>query len=88
MEESVMNALLQQGPFAALFVWLLFSTKKEGRDRETRLVKQAQTREAKLMEHNERMVTHLERNTATLQQIERSLSGLENDVQELKDKVG
>jgi len=33
MEESVMNALLQQGPFAALFVWLLFSTKKEGRDR-------------------------------------------------------
>ncbi|AGR47371.1 BhlA/UviB family holin-like peptide [Brevibacillus laterosporus] len=88
MEESVMNALLQQGPFAALFVWLLFSTKKEGRDREARLVKQAQEREAKLMEHNERMVTHLERNTSTLQQIERSLSGLENDIQELKEKVG
>ncbi|WP_233882511.1 BhlA/UviB family holin-like peptide [Brevibacillus laterosporus] len=32
MEESVMNAFLQQGPFAALFVWLLFSTKKEGRE--------------------------------------------------------
>ncbi|MCR8979461.1 BhlA/UviB family holin-like peptide [Brevibacillus laterosporus] len=88
MEESVMNALLQQGPFAALFVWLLFSTKKEGRDRETRLVKQAQAREAKLMEHNERMVTHLERNTATLQQIERSLAELGSDVQELKEKVG
>ncbi|WP_241494883.1 hypothetical protein [Brevibacillus laterosporus] len=27
-----MNAFLQQGPFAALFVWLLFSTKKEGRE--------------------------------------------------------
>ncbi|MGG1443336.1 hypothetical protein ABE354_15010 [Brevibacillus laterosporus] len=53
-----------------------------------RLVKQAQAREAKLMEHNERMVTHLERNTATLQQIERSLNGQENDVQELKEKVG
>ncbi|MDN9011214.1 BhlA/UviB family holin-like peptide [Brevibacillus laterosporus] len=31
MEESVMNALLQQGPFAALFVWLLFSIKKRGK---------------------------------------------------------
>ncbi|MBG9799617.1 BhlA/UviB family holin-like peptide [Brevibacillus laterosporus] len=88
MEEPLFNALLSQGPFAGLFVWLLFSTKKEGRDRETQLVKQAQTRETKLMEHNERMVIQLERNTATLQQIERSLNGLENELQELKEKVG
>ncbi|AUM65637.1 bacteriocin uviB [Brevibacillus laterosporus] len=88
MEENVMNTLLQQGPFAALFVWLLFSTKKEGREPETQLVKQAQTREAKLMEHNERMVIQLERNTTTLQQIERSLNGLENELQELKKRVG
>ncbi|WP_246329120.1 BhlA/UviB family holin-like peptide [Brevibacillus halotolerans] len=39
MENSVMNALLQQGPFAALFVCLLFSTKKEGREREAQLSK-------------------------------------------------
>ncbi|TPG73170.1 hypothetical protein EEL31_02000 [Brevibacillus laterosporus] len=38
MEEAVINIVLQQGPFAALFVWLLFSTKKEGREREARLV--------------------------------------------------
>ncbi|QDX94935.1 bacteriocin uviB [Brevibacillus laterosporus] len=88
MEEMIYKAVVSQGPFVALFVWLLFSTKKEGRDRETRLVKQAQTREEKLMEHNERMVIHLERNTATLQQIERSLNGLENDIHELKEKVG
>ncbi|MDN9012895.1 BhlA/UviB family holin-like peptide [Brevibacillus laterosporus] len=77
MEEPLFNALLSQGPFAGLFVWLLFSTKKEGRDRE-----------AKLMEHNERMVIQLERNTTTLQQIERSLAELGSDVQELKEKVG
>ncbi|AYK05281.1 MULTISPECIES: BhlA/UviB family holin-like peptide [Brevibacillus] len=88
MEEPLFNALLSQGPFAGLFVWLLFSTKKEGRDRETRLVEQAQQREAKLMEHSERMVIQLERNTTTLQQIERSLNGLENELQELKEKVG
>lgn len=40
------------------------------------------------MEHNERMVIQLERNTGTLQQIERSLNGLENELQELKEKVG
>ncbi|TPG74305.1 bacteriocin uviB [Brevibacillus laterosporus] len=88
MEELLFKTLLTQGPFASLFVWLLFSTKKEGKERETRLVKQAEVRETKLMEHNERMVIHLERNTATLQQIERSLNGLENDIQELKEKVG
>jgi len=51
-------------------------------------VKQAQARETKLMEHNERIVIELERNTTTLQQIERSLNGLENELQELKEKVG
>ncbi|MED1790363.1 bacteriocin uviB [Brevibacillus laterosporus] len=88
MEEGIFNAMLAQGPFAALFVWLLFSTKKEGKERETRLVKQAEVRETKLMDHNERMVIQLERNTGTLQQIERSLNGLENELQELKEKVG
>ncbi|QOT00815.1 hypothetical protein JNUCC42_09160 [Brevibacterium sp. JNUCC-42] len=33
MKEAVINIVLQQGPFAALFVWLLFSTKKEGREK-------------------------------------------------------
>ncbi|ERM16089.1 hypothetical protein P615_05245 [Brevibacillus laterosporus PE36] len=58
------------------------------REREAQLVKQAQTREAKLMEHNERMAIQLERNTTTLQQIERSPNDLENELQELKEKVG
>ncbi|MGK5512068.1 BhlA/UviB family holin-like peptide [Brevibacillus formosus] len=37
MEESIFKLLLTQGPFAALFVWLLFSTKKESKEREIRL---------------------------------------------------
>ena len=43
---------------------------------------------AKLMEHYERMVIQLERNTTTLQRIERSPNGFENESQELKEKVG
>jgi BhlA holin family len=37
MEETLWNTLIQQGPFAGLFVWLLFTTKKEAREREQRL---------------------------------------------------
>ncbi len=40
------------------------------------------------MERNERMAIQLERNTTTLQRIERSPNGLENELQELKEKVG
>ncbi|EMT54218.1 hypothetical protein I532_01390 [Brevibacillus borstelensis AK1] len=37
MEESIFKALMQQGPFAALFVWLLFYVMKANRERENRL---------------------------------------------------
>ena len=77
MEEMIYKAVMSQGPFTLLFVWLFFSTKKDGKERE-----------AKLMKHNEKMVIQLERNTTTLQQIERSLAELGSDVQERKEKVG
>ncbi|MFB0830733.1 BhlA/UviB family holin-like peptide [Brevibacillus laterosporus] len=77
MEEMIYKAVMSQGPFALLFVWLFFSTKKDGKERE-----------AKLMKHNEKMVIQLERNTTILQQIERSLAELGSDVQERKEKVG
>ena len=37
MEIDVLKYFLTQGPFAVLFVWLLISTKRESRERETRL---------------------------------------------------
>jgi len=53
-----------------------FSTKKDGKERE-----------AKLMKQNEKMVIQLERNTTILQQIERSLAELGSDVQERKGGI-
>ncbi|MRB61647.1 bacteriocin biosynthesis protein, partial [Bacillus thuringiensis] len=32
MEEQVVNSMVSQGAFGALFVWLLFSTRKESRE--------------------------------------------------------
>ena len=29
MEEQIFNSMIQQGAFAALFVWMLFTTQKE-----------------------------------------------------------
>lgn len=37
VEDSVVATLVQQGPFAALFVWLLFYVMKSNRERENRL---------------------------------------------------
>ncbi|MEJ8548095.1 BhlA/UviB family holin-like peptide [Brevibacillus borstelensis] len=37
MEELHLESLLQQGPFAALFVWLLFYVMRANRERENRL---------------------------------------------------
>lgn len=37
MEELHLESILQQGPFAALFVWLLFYVMRANREQENRL---------------------------------------------------
>ncbi|MFJ8247098.1 BhlA/UviB family holin-like peptide [Peribacillus asahii] len=34
MEEQIFNAILKEGGFAILFVWMLFSTMKNNKERE------------------------------------------------------
>lgn len=34
MEEQIFNSVIQQGAFAALFVWMLFTTQKKNEQRE------------------------------------------------------
>ncbi len=34
MEEQIFNSMIQQGAFAALFVWMLFTTQKMNEQRE------------------------------------------------------
>jgi chromosome segregation ATPase len=75
-EMTILKQVLTQGPFAALFVWLLWSTKKEAREREQ-----------KLMEHIDKMSVQFEKNTAALQQIERSLSGIEKEMEDMRDRM-
>ncbi|MCR6516336.1 MAG: BhlA/UviB family holin-like peptide [Clostridium chrysemydis] len=37
MEKELLTQIVGQGAFAALFVWLLWDTRKEARDREAKL---------------------------------------------------
>ncbi|MFS1513907.1 BhlA/UviB family holin-like peptide [Chengkuizengella sp. SCS-71B] len=37
MENELITFFMTQGPFAGLFVWLLYTTKKEGKERENQL---------------------------------------------------
>ncbi|PEK86111.1 bacteriocin biosynthesis protein [Bacillus toyonensis] len=34
MEEQILNSMIQQGAFAALFVWMLITTQKKNEQRE------------------------------------------------------
>ncbi|MFV5912499.1 BhlA/UviB family holin-like peptide [Bacillus cereus] len=34
LEEQIFNSMIQQGAFAALFVWMLFTTQKKNEQRE------------------------------------------------------
>lgn len=36
MEEQIFNVLIKEGAFAALFVWLLFTTQKTNKEREAK----------------------------------------------------
>lgn len=36
MEEQIFNVLIKEGAFAVLFVWLLFTTQKTNKERETK----------------------------------------------------
>ncbi|MFH5187083.1 BhlA/UviB family holin-like peptide [Paenibacillus sp. TAB 01] len=45
---DALSYFLTQGPFAVLFVWLLFSSHKESRNREQALINESREREGKL----------------------------------------
>jgi len=57
MENELIRYFLTQGPFAALFIWLLFTTRKENRERERQLLEESKDREARLHELLEKFST-------------------------------
>lgn len=75
-EISILKGVLSQGPFAALFVWLLWSTKRDSREREQ-----------KLTEHLSRTTEAQEQMTRTMEKMQMGLSALELDLKDLSVEV-
>ncbi|WP_157729538.1 BhlA/UviB family holin-like peptide [Tumebacillus algifaecis] len=65
-----------QGPWALLFVWMLWKTKQESKEREDRL-----------MAHNEGYQTALSELSAGQQQIVTAIAEMRADIDDLKDEL-
>ncbi|MGG3269683.1 BhlA/UviB family holin-like peptide [Priestia aryabhattai] len=69
MDQTIIDMLIKQGSYAALFIWLFFKTMKDSKDRE------------------ERLMSHVERTTDTLKQIERSVSNMQDEIKDIHEKM-
>ncbi|WP_427124766.1 BhlA/UviB family holin-like peptide [Priestia megaterium] len=69
MDQTILDMLIKQGGYAALFIWLFFKTMKDSKDRE------------------ERLMNHVERTTDTLKQIEQSVSGMQEEIKEIREQI-
>lgn len=81
MEEQVFNVMLSQGAFGGLFVWLLFSTRKESKE-----LLEATRKENKEREDKYQQV--IEKNQEVIEEQAKSFGLLSKDVSEIKQILG
>ena len=81
MEEQVFNVMLSQGAFGALFVWLLFSTRKESKE-----LLESTRQENKEREDKYQQV--IEKNQAIIEEQAKAFGSLSKEVSEIKQILG
>ena len=77
MEEQVFNVMLSQGAFGALFVWLLFSTRKESKE-----LLESTRQENKEREDKYQKV--IEKNQEVIEEQAKAFGSLSKEVSEIK----
>ncbi|MBJ8078741.1 MULTISPECIES: BhlA/UviB family holin-like peptide [Bacillus cereus group] len=80
MEEQILNIMLSQGPFGLLFVWLLFSTRKESKD-----ILEANRKENK--EREDKYQEVIEKNQEVIEEQAKSFGLLSKDISEIKQII-
>ena len=68
MEETVFNMLLEKGGFAALFVWMLFYTMKNNKERELKY-QETITKNQTVIEEQAKAFTTLSKDVTEIKQI-------------------
>ncbi|HDR5353623.1 MULTISPECIES: BhlA/UviB family holin-like peptide [Bacillus cereus group] len=81
MEEQVFNVMLSQGAFGALFVWLLFSTRKESKE-----LLESTRQENKEREDKYQQV--IEKNQEVIEEQAKAFGSLSKEVSEIKQILG
>ncbi|MBE7107009.1 bacteriocin biosynthesis protein [Bacillus cereus] len=81
MEEQIVNIMLSQGAFGALFVWLLFSTRKESKE-----LLESTRQENK--EREERYQQTITENQIVITKQAEAFGTLSKDVSEIKQILG
>jgi len=81
LEEQVFNVMLSQGAFGALFVWLLFSTRKESKELLDSTRQENKEREDKYQQV-------IEKNQEVIEEQAKSFGSLSKDVSEIKQILG
>jgi hypothetical protein len=80
VNSEILTYFVTQGPFALLFVWLLYTTKKDSKEQMDRQVSDSKERENRLM-------AHVEKTTETLDDIRDSLRDLRSEVDDIKLEI-
>ncbi|WJE55933.1 BhlA/UviB family holin-like peptide (plasmid) [Bacillus cereus] len=81
MEEQILNVMLSQGAFGALFVWLLFSTRKESKE-----LLESNRQENK--EREDKYQQTITENQAVITKQAEAFGSLSKDVSEIKQILG
>lgn len=81
MEEQVFNVMLSQGTFGALFVWLLFSTRKESKELLDSTRQENKEREEKYQQV-------IEKNQKVIEEQAKAFGSLSKEVSEIKQILG
>ncbi|KFM95235.1 bacteriocin biosynthesis protein [Bacillus clarus] len=81
MEEQIVNIMLSQGAFGALFVWLLFSTRKESKE-----LLESTRQENK--EREDRYQQTITENQIVITKQAEAFGALSKDVSEIKQILG
>lgn len=76
MENEIIKYIFSQGVFATLFLWLLFDTRKESKEREESIRKENKEREDKYQKTIDKLADKIN-----------IVEDIKEDVEEIKNKV-
>ena len=90
METEVIKYFFTQSAWAVLFVWMLFDTRKENKNRENLMREEMAKRDKEATEREEKLRATIDKNQSIIQDLAKKFDVVEDikeDVDEIKEKI-